>query len=79
MNPLYGTHFCFRQIVFLVLLPKYRNNSLQESLESETDYSIADGDPNIELEKKLISKKIPETAAFKEVINHLAFIQGEGI
>ena len=43
-------------------------NSLQESLESETDYSIADGDPNIELEKELISKKIPESAAFKEVL-----------
>ena len=49
-------------------------NSLQESLESETDYSIADGDPNIELEKELISKKIPESAAFKEVINHLAAV-----
>ena len=49
-------------------------NSLQESLESETDYSIADGDPNIELEKELISKKIPETAAFKEVISHLAAV-----
>ena len=49
-------------------------NSLQESLESETDYGIADGDPNIELEKELISKKIPETAAFKEVINHLAAV-----
>ena len=49
-------------------------NSLQESLESETDYSIADGDPNIELEKELISKKIPDTAAFKEVISHLAAV-----
>ena len=49
-------------------------NSLQESLESETDYSIADGDPNIELEKELISKKIPESAAFKEVINHLSAV-----
>ena len=49
-------------------------NSLQESLESETYYSIADGDPNIELEKELISKKIPESAAFKEVINHLAAV-----
>ena len=49
-------------------------NSLQESIESETDYGIADGDPNIELEKELISKKIPETAAFKEIINHLAAV-----
>ena len=49
-------------------------NSLQESIESETDYGIADGDPNIELEKELISKKIPETAAFKEVIGHLAAV-----
>ena len=49
-------------------------NSLQESIGSETDYSIADGDPNIELEKELISKKIPESAAFKEVINHLAAV-----
>ena len=49
-------------------------NSLQESLESETDYGIADGDPNIELEKELISKKIPESAAFKEIINHLAAV-----
>ena len=49
-------------------------NSLQESIESETDYGIADGDPNIELEKELISKKIPETAAFKEIISHLAAV-----
>ena len=49
-------------------------NSLQESIESETDYGIADGDPNIELEKELISKKIPESAAFKEIINHLAAV-----
>ena len=49
-------------------------NSFQESVESETDYSIADGDPNIELEKELISKKIPDTAAFKEVISHLAAV-----
>ena len=49
-------------------------NSLQESLESETDYSIADGDPNIELEKELISRNIPESAAFKEAIAHLAAV-----
>ena len=49
-------------------------NSLQESIESENDYSIANGDPNIELEKELISKKIPESAAFKEIINHLAAV-----
>ncbi len=49
-------------------------NSLQESLESETDYSIVDGDPNIELEKELISRNIPESAAFKEVIEHLAAV-----
>ena len=49
-------------------------NSLQESIESETDYSIADGDPNIELEKELISRNIPESAAFKQVINHLAAV-----
>ena len=74
MNPLYGTHFCFSHIVFLVLLPKYRNNSLQESIESETDHGIADEDPNIELEKELISKKIPESAAFIEGINHLVAV-----
>ena len=49
-------------------------NSLQESLESETDYSIVDGDPNIELEKELISRNIPESAAFKEAIAHLAAV-----
>jgi hypothetical protein len=49
-------------------------NSLQESLESETDYSIVDGDPNIELEKDLISRNIPESAAFKEAIAHLAAV-----
>ena len=49
-------------------------NSLQESIGSETDYSIADGDPNIELEKELISRNIPESAAFKEAIAHLAAV-----
>ena len=49
-------------------------NSFQESVESETDYSIADGDPNIELEKELRSRNIIESAAFKEVINHLAAV-----
>ena len=49
-------------------------NSFQESTESETDYSIAEGDPNIELEKELISRNIPESTAFKEAIAHLAAV-----
>lgn len=49
-------------------------NSFQESTESETDYSIAEGDPNIELKKELISRNIPESTAFKEAIAHLAAV-----
>ena len=71
-------HLLPRSSQIKVLQPQWPDdkvrNSLQESIESETDYGIADGDPNIELEKELISKKIPETAAFKEIISHLAAV-----
>ena len=71
-------HLLPRSSQIKVLQPQWPDdkvrNSLQESIESETDYGIADGDPNIELEKELISKKIPESAAFKEIINHLAAV-----
>ncbi len=49
-------------------------NNCQESSESETDYSSGEGDPNIELEKELLSRNIPESAAFKETIAHLAAV-----
>ncbi len=46
-------------------------DSLQESLLSGAEDSAAEGDPNIEYEKELRSKNIPESAAFLKVIEHL--------
>ncbi len=49
-------------------------HSFQESLEHGNDYCNVEGDPFFEIEKKLISMNIPESAVFKEVIRHLADI-----
>ena len=47
---------------------------LQEPMQSDAEHDVAEGDPNIELEKELKSRNIPESAAFQEVIEHLAAV-----
>lgn len=49
---------------------------LQKAMESDEDYGDDTDDPNIELEKELISKRIPESATFQEAIGHLNAVIG---
>ena len=47
---------------------------LQEPMQSDAEHDVAEGDPNMELEKELKSRNITESASFQEVIEHLAAV-----
>lgn len=47
---------------------------LQEPMQSDAEHDVAEGDPNMELEKELKSRNITESASFQEVTEHLAAV-----